>query len=202
MGVRRIEIIYDPVPKRTQTRKPSIGVERLNYIVIPAGWDTDEPFDYLLEEVGEDAVKAFGTKLVITGDYRRTSHGRKYSPLLSRVRGVVLTGYLRYEEYTWLIENSVAVLGLTNSEHIMLRAFWEAAAYARPVIAPETSVTREIMDDLPYYYIPYRKGSLRSAVARLVNDADSEERGETLSARMKALSKESIDRLKELMLVA
>lgn len=195
MGVPSI-VIYDPIPQPVSGKKPAIEVNEGGFIVIPAGWDTDEPYDYLIKELGRDALRSFGYKVVITGDYRRTSHGIKYYAALSRIRGVILTGFVPSDEYFWLLRNAAAVLGLTRSSHIMLRAFWEAAAYARPVIAPMSTVTREVMGNYPYYYEVYVNNSLRKAVGELRRNYDEAiRRGEMLSARMKRLSDDSMERL-------
>lgn len=200
LGVKNVAVVYDPMPKPIEGRKPRVGVEEGKYIIIPAGWDPDEPFDYLLRELGGDAQRSMGYEVVLTGDFLRTRYGLRYSRLLSRVKGVILTGYIPYEEYAWLVKNSAAVLGITKSEHIMLRAFWEAAAYSRPVIAPRTGVMMEVMGKYPYYYSVYAEGSLRQAVSKLKSDTEESSRRATqLASRLRSLSRRSMARLREIM---
>ena len=199
LGLRNYTVIYDPMPEPAVGRKPPIDVNKYEYIIVPAGWDADEPFDYLISEIGPDPRQTIGYRVVITGNYKRTRLGLTYSRKLARMRGVVLTGYLPQDEYVWLLRNSAAVLGMTNSEHIMLRAFWEAASYHRPVIAPKTRVTVEVMGAYPYYYRTYVRGSLRKAISELKGDPEAAlRRASLLASRMRNLSEDSMERLKRI----
>jgi len=199
IGLKNVLTVYDPIPEPVPGRAPDLNIEVGNYLLVPAGWDTDEIMDYLIEEVGSDVLSSLGYFVVITGDYSRTRYGLKYSKVLSKIKGVILTGYLPAEQYMWLIRNSTAVIGLTRLKHIMLRAFWEAAAFSKPVVAPDTPVTREIMGPLPYYYIPYVSGSLKKAIHTLQKDRDEAvSRGIMLSKRMRKLSEDSMRRLRAL----
>ncbi len=184
-----VEVIYDPLPP-PKPLEPVEGLDPGRFILLPASWDPDEPIGY----VAGEAIRGLpgGYKLVVTGRPRGREASR-VRELARRGNSIVLTGFLPEPQYYWLVTNSAAVIALTTWEYTVLSVIWEAAAYAKPIIASSTRTLRKLLGSDAVYFNVGEDNSLATAVAALKPGM-----GERLSERLRRLSSESMDRLSSL----
>ncbi len=199
-GMKNAIIVYDPLPRIEDGIRPKIDVRSEMYVLVPASWSADEPIDYLVSELIDLPNELSKYKIVITGDYSKSRTGQKIAKKMKGSTKIILAGFLPRKEYVWLLRNAAAVVGLTNAECTIQRVFWEAAAYAKPIIAAKTkTIVKLLGNNYPFYYEPYKKRSLLSAVYRALTDRDLARQVSLSTARkLGKLSRNSIDRLLDL----
>ena len=193
----RIITVYDPFPRLPPSlKKPRLELETGEYLVFPSSWHPDEPLEYIVREfLSSKAASRY--KLVLTGRPHLRGSLRK---LISKADGkVILTGYLPWEEYYWLLSNAKAVIAATTKEYTMLSAAWEAAAVRKPLILGRTETLKSIIGDYAVYFEVDVRGSLSS----ILNNIDSISLDvDGFSKHLESLSRASIrgliERLKEL----
>ncbi len=193
----RIITVYDPFPRLPPSlKKPRLELETGEYLVFPSSWHPDEPLEYIVREfLSSKAASRY--KLVLTGRPHLRGSLRK---LISKADGkVILTGYLPWEEYYWLLSNAKAVIAATTKEYTMLSAAWEAAAVRKPLILGRTETLKSIIGDYAVYFEVDVRGSLSSILSNIDSislDVDG------FSKHLESLSRASIrgliERLKEL----
>lgn len=186
----RIITVYDPFPRLPpRLKKPPIRLEAGGYLVFPSSWHPDEPLEYVIREFLSSRA-ASNYKLVLTGRPRLRGNLKK---LVSKAGSkIVLTGYLTWDEYYWVLSNAKAVIAATTKEYTMLSAAWEVAAVRKPLIVGATETLKSIIGDYAVYFETGVGGSLSA----ILDDIDSISVDvEGFRRHLESLSRESIKKL-------
>ncbi|MCE4598916.1 MAG: glycosyltransferase [Desulfurococcales archaeon] len=189
----RIMVVYDPIPVIDFVENPKLGLK--DFILLPVSWDRDEPIDYVITEVVEgDIYDRYGVKLVITGDYSR---GKLFLNLdHPKVRrNIMLTGYIPWSQYYWLVSHAKAIIALTTWKYTVLSSIWEAVAFNKPIIASYTPTIYKILGDDAIYFKPGIRGSLVEAIEAFHDRPPNSDR---LARKLKHMSEDSLKRLKSI----
>lgn len=197
---RKVITVYDPFPRIPEhLKKPAnIDIESYEYVVFPATWDPDENLEYILKEyLSSTASKQY--KLIITGNYHRRI---KLANKIKRISDkIILTGFIKSEEYYWILKNSRLIITGTTREYTMLSSIWEAIALEKPFVTNYTQTLKNILEKNTLYYI-YHEGSLKKLLDTCLRSreciVDLQERIKVLKKKMLMLSKNSIEKLEKL----
>jgi hypothetical protein len=194
---RRVITVYDPFPKIPNIlRKPhDIDIDPFDYIVFPAAWDPDEKIEFIINEYLSSNISKY-YKLVITGNYLRRKR------LAERIRRssdkIILTGFLRNNEYYWVLKNSKIIITGTIREYTMLSSIWEAVALEKPFITNYTKTLWRILGKHTLYYV-YKRGFLKKILDICLLHEECLEsltiNSRILRNKLMSLSRRSIDEL-------
>ena len=129
-------------------RRKSILLENLglfpkSYVIFPCSFSADEPLMIVIEA----ARSLPETKFVITWNYDR---------LLKSIRNslppnIILTGYLRVDDFNYLFANAGVALVLTTQEAIQLSGVQEAMTFTIPAVVSDLKTTRFLYKEYPVY---------------------------------------------------
>jgi len=204
LKINNISVVYDPLPRDTETQKPSIVPEG-NFVVLPVSWEPDEDIPLAVEALS--GVNELS--LVITGNYKKRPS--MYKKILKIIRElglngrVLMPGYVDYSEYLWYIKNSVGVIALTNREYTILSAIWEAALYNKPIVYPLTRTLSNLLRDTDSGMLSYTLNnpvSLSRALRILTDNDKVMDMGKRMSSKLRVLSTESMKKLSSLCVYA
>jgi glycosyltransferase involved in cell wall biosynthesis len=106
-----------------------------NYVVIST-YASDEPIHEII--VGANELDN-GDKLYITGNY----NAAKGKFILKRGDNVVLTGYLKEEEYWGYLKNAHCIIDLTLMDDCIVCGAYEALAVGTPMILSNSGILRK-----------------------------------------------------------
>jgi hypothetical protein len=121
-------IMPDPLPSLFSDTPELCANEGSNYpfkITFICTWSDDEPFDSVLDSAR--ALSGSNILFYITGN----SKGKVSGPIPKNVR---LTGFLKYDEYIRTLQNSNAVMVLTNRDNCLNCGAYEAVSLQKPGI--------------------------------------------------------------------
>jgi hypothetical protein len=127
-------VLADPLPKfhRSSAKYNLTGKYNVLYI---CSWADDEPYCEVLKAASllDDSIK-----LYISG-----SHKRKYSSCLSTVpHNVVLTGFLKENEFEYILHTVDAIMDLTSRDSCLLCGAYEGVAAEKPMVLSNTEALR------------------------------------------------------------
>lgn len=142
-------------------RRGEESAGRASYILCPLSYANDEPVDMLLKA----AELTPNIKYKFTG--RPPQGVRRNAPT-----NVEFTGYVDDVEYLALLQNALAVAAITNRDHTMQRAGYEALMAGKPQITSNYPVLREFLGDAALYVDPSREREFASAVNRIELDPE------------------------------
>ncbi|MHB2021717.1 MAG: glycosyltransferase [Mycobacteriales bacterium] len=150
-NVERVFALHDPpMPCITRPVAP--------YVLVVAGWDTDEPVQAILA-----AARALPeVRFRWTG--AAPARLRRQTP-----PNVELTGWQPPAVYEQMLASAAVVACLTHSELTMQRGGYEALAAHRPLVTTATSVLRDFFGDAAVYVAPEGASlaaGIREALAR------------------------------------
>lgn len=197
---KRAITVYDPFPRIPKhLKKPTnIDIESYEYIVFPAAWDPDENLEFTVKEyLSSIASKQY--KFVITGNYhRRIKLAEKIRSISDKI---ILTGFIKSEEYYWILKNSKLIITGTTREYTMLSSIWEAVALEKPFVTNYTQTLKNILGKNTLYYT-YHEGSLKKLLDTCLKSRgciiDLQERVKALKKKMLMLSRNSIEKLEKI----
>ncbi len=148
MNVRPF-VVRDGIAKRLSVDhyKSSVlddlGLCRKSYVIFPCSYSSDEP----LKEVFEAARMLPEVMFVLTWNYDRLSSTIRNS----LPSNVILTGYLKIDDFNHLFVNSGVALVLTKHEAVQLSGMQEAMAYEIPAVVSDLKTTRFLYKNYPVY---------------------------------------------------
>jgi len=201
----KLMVVYDPIPKPLENLEmpKNIDVRPSEYLVMPASWASDEPIDFLVDEfINYLRMSKSNYKLVITNDY--TKNISLYKRVIEKIKKanaldkVLLTGYLKKQEYYWLLANAKLVIALTSREYTMLSAIWDAVGYNIPFIVSETTTLKNIIGNYPCFF-KIEKNFLTSTLMRCIDTENLMDSFTKVSNRLKELSSKSIETLRKVL---
>lgn len=154
----------------------TFGLSPKEYVIFPCSFSADEP----MEDVIEAARSLPETMFVMTW------HAEK---LKKRIRdmlpkNVLLTGFLKTEDFDHLFANAGTALVLTVHEGVQLSGMQEAMAFEIPAVVSDLRTTRFLYKDYPVY-VKTDASSISQGITLALKDR------EKLESRMKALRLES-----------
>ncbi len=191
---KKLITVYDPlpvVPRRLEKPKHLEEVEGGNFIVFPASWNLDEPLEYVISEYLSSKISS-SYKLVITGKPRAKIF-KKIEKL--RTSSIILTGYLPWRQYYWLLANAKAIIAATKREYTILSAVWEGAASQTPLIVSRTRTLEELLRGKVLFF-ELRRGSLAEVLDQLDELAPAmREKTQLLKHYLLTLSRKSLKEL-------
>lgn len=129
-GVRSV-VLEDRIPRlnsasyEKRERDRDVELE----IVVPSSFAYDEP----VEEILDAAAALPKTRFYLTGDSSKLGS----SILKNKPDNVVLTGFLKDDDYAGLLAGADAVMVLTKRDRTMLAGAYEAVALEKPLITSD-----------------------------------------------------------------
>ncbi len=199
-----ILVVYDPLPQIPENvQKPEIeDITSGSYIVAPSSWASDEPLDYIAREFLESSISK-EYRLVITGNPEKRPILYRRLKTLSENSGkkIIITGYLPYTEYMWLLQNSRAIIAATSREYTMLSAIWEAIVYKKLFIVSKTYTLRDTIGRNYPCFFGLRESELKKILDRCIGSFDEEINSslQEASERLEKLSKATITLLSRIL---
>jgi len=146
------------VDRRPAKRKSDAG----EYILCPLSYANDEP----LEELLEAARRTPDLPFVFTG--KAPAWVRESAPI-----NVSFPGFVSADEYDRLVRGCLAVVAVTDRDHTMQRAGYEALMEGKPQITAHFSVLREFLESAAVYVDPKDPESIASALRAISGDPES-----------------------------
>ncbi|WP_084985331.1 glycosyltransferase [Prescottella equi] len=154
-GVRAI-VMHDVL-----TRVYDDDASRDDVVLCPLSYANDEP----VSEIIEAARLCPDLDFVLTGNAPKSV--REKAP--SNVR---FSGHVSAKEYQDLMANSLLVVAMTNRDHTMQRAGYEALMAGKPQVTADFSVLREYLGPAALYARPESPESISEKVLCIAADAD------------------------------
>ena len=120
-----------------------LGLSSKEYVLFPSSFDKDEP----LQEVFDAARRLPKINFVMTWHVEK---------LAKRIRktlppNVLLTGFLKTDDFNQLFANAGVALVLTKNEGVQLSGMQEAMAFEIPAVVTDLNTTRFLYKDFPVY---------------------------------------------------
>lgn len=165
-GIQRVLAVHDP-PGRCMNAPPAQVAT--GYVLIVAGWDTDEPVHAVLSATRALPDIRFRWTGVAPSWVRR-----------SAPPNVELTGWQPRAHYEQMLAAADVVVCLTRSESTMQRGGYEALAAHRPLVTSGTQALREFFADAAIY-VDLGSASIAAGIG------EARHRGAELSASMALL---------------
>lgn len=155
---------------------PTFGLSAKEYVIFPCSFSADEP----MEEVIEAARSLPEIMFVMTW------HPEKLEKRIHNMlpKNVLLTGFLKTDDFDHLFANAGAALILTVHEGVQLSGVQEAMAFEIPAIVSDLKTTRFLYKDHPVY-VKTDAGSIAHGVTLALKDRSK------LESSMKMLRLES-----------
>ncbi|NKS19984.1 glycosyltransferase [Rhodococcus hoagii] len=134
---------------------------RDDIVLCPLSYANDEP----VSEIMEAARLCPNLDFVFTGNAPNSV--REKAP--SNVR---FSGHVSAKEYQDLMAHSLLVVAMTNRDHTMQRAGYEALMAGKPQVTADFSVLRDYLGPAALYAHPESPESISDQVLRIASDAD------------------------------
>jgi len=160
----RAMTVYDPPPREIEQAEPLKRAK--DYVIVPASFSYDEPIVELLEVV-IDIAERHGLDVVVTGDYIR-----QLKSIAKFAGKVVLTGFLKYEDYVRFLKGAQVVITASTRSNVFLHSLAEAIVAERPFVVSYNEVVRELLDKLSIrelYNATFRVDDMKSLGKKLEN---------------------------------
>ncbi|WP_181319652.1 glycosyltransferase [Rhodococcus sp. OK519] len=134
---------------------------RNDVILCPLSYANDEP----VAEILEAARRCSGLDFVLTGTAPKSVQAQ--AP-----HNVRFSGHVSSAEYEDLMANSLLVVAMTNRDHTMQRAGYEALMAGKPQVTADFPVLRDYLGNSALYARPDSPDSLAEKIQTIASDAD------------------------------
>lgn len=130
-----------------------------SYILCPLSYANDEPIDALIEAAHRIPERTF----IFTG--KAPNWVRESAP-----KNVSFPGFVDAQEYDRLVRDCLAVVAVTDRDHTMQRAGYEALMEGKPQVTAHFPVLREFLEKAAEYADPNDPESIERAVRAISDD--------------------------------